>query len=168
MKLEVQVIEKLDILRSWLYETNSCISSHLENTKIFHSDDCFFWLVEASQDQEKPSEKVNVLDCMYSTLTKITYILTFPSTHLEEFFRAVWDTVSLAAVLIWLQIKLNSQLSCCAFFLIDIILSSLCLSASKTRTMMAKLFELRWENQYKYYVCNKHITVLTVLVYMEI
>ena len=141
------------MLKSWLYEPNSCISSHLENTKIFHSDDCFLGLAEASQDQEKPSEKVNVLDCMYSTFTKITYILTFPSTHLEEFLRAVWDTVSLATVLILLQIRLNSQLSCCTvFFLIDIILSYLCLSFSKTRTMMIKLFKLYWENQYKYYV----------------
>ena len=32
---------------------------------------------------------VCVLDCMYSPITKITYILTFPPPSLEQFLRAV-------------------------------------------------------------------------------
>ena len=52
-------------------------------------------------------------------LHKITYILTFPPTSLEQFLRAIWNAVSQAIVLILPQIKLNSQLSCCAFFSVD-------------------------------------------------
>ena len=48
--------------------------------------------------------------------TKITYILTFPSTSLEQLLRAIWNAVSCAIVLILSQIKLKSQLSRCAFF----------------------------------------------------
>ena len=47
---------------------------------------------------------------------KITCILTFLPTSLEQFLRATWDAVSGATALILPQIKLNSQLSCCAFF----------------------------------------------------
>ena len=57
-----------------------------------------------------------VLDCMYSLSTKIIYILTFPPWLLEKFLRATWGVVSRAAVFILPQIKLNSQLSHCAFF----------------------------------------------------
>ena len=53
---------------------------------------------------------------MYSPFTKITYILTSPTTSLE-FHRAIWNAVSQAIVLILPQIKFNSQLSCCTFFL---------------------------------------------------
>ena len=35
---------------------------------------------------------------------------------LEQFLRPMWDTISLAIVLIWPQIKPNSQLSLCTFF----------------------------------------------------
>ena len=54
---------------------------------------------------------------MYSPFTKITYILSFPPTSLEQFLRAIWGAVSQAAVLIFPQIKFTSQLSHCAFFL---------------------------------------------------
>ena len=54
---------------------------------------------------------------MHSPFTKITYILTFPFTSLEQFLRAIWDAVSQAIVLILLQIELKSQLPCCAFSL---------------------------------------------------
>ena len=46
------------------------------------------------------------------------HILTFPSAFLEQFLGAIWNAVSQAAVLILPQIKLNSQLSCCALFFI--------------------------------------------------
>jgi len=56
---------------------------------------------------------------MYSPFDKITYIL-YPSPpnpiSLEQFLRAMWGAVSQAAVLILPQIKLNPQLSHCAFF----------------------------------------------------
>ena len=42
--------------------------------------------------------------------------MTFPPASLEQFLRATWDAVSQAAVLIWPQIKFNSQLTCCAIF----------------------------------------------------
>ena len=44
---------------------------------------------------------------MYSPFTKITYMLTFPSTS-KQFLRAIWDAVSQATVLILAQIKFNS------------------------------------------------------------
>ena len=53
---------------------------------------------------------------MYSPFTKITYILTFSPTSSGQFLRAIWNAVSQATVLILPQIKLNSQLSHCAFF----------------------------------------------------
>ena len=39
--------------------------------------------------QQKLSAKKKVLDCMYSPFTKITCILSFPPTSLEQFLRAV-------------------------------------------------------------------------------
>ena len=53
---------------------------------------------------------------MYSPFTKITYILTSLLNSLEQFLRAIWNVVSWAAFLILPQMKLNSQLSHCAFF----------------------------------------------------
>ena len=58
---------------------------------------------------------INVLDCIYCPFTKITYILSFP-TSLEQLLRAIWDPVSQTSVLILPQIKLNLQLSRYAFF----------------------------------------------------
>ena len=49
-------------------------------------------------------------------ITKITYILTFSPTSFEHFLRAIWNAISQAVGPILLQIKLNSQLFCCAFF----------------------------------------------------
>ena len=37
-----------------------------------------FMVTTAPRDQQKSSEKINVLDCMHSPFTKITYTLTFP------------------------------------------------------------------------------------------
>ena len=56
------------------------------------------------------------LACTYSPFTKITYMLSIPSTSLEQFLRAIWGTISLAAVFILLQIKLNLQFLHRAFF----------------------------------------------------
>ena len=48
--------------------------------------------------------------------TKITYAV-LPLISLEEFLRAIRGAVSWAAAPTLPQIKLNLQLSCCAFFL---------------------------------------------------
>ena len=53
---------------------------------------------------------------MHSFFAKITYRLTFGPVSLQQFLRAIWNTVSQAIVLILPPIKLNSQLSLCAFF----------------------------------------------------
>ena len=57
----------------------------------------------------------NVLHCTYSSFTQITYILTFPPTSLEQFLRDIWNAVSWSIVLIFPQIKPNSQLWPCTF-----------------------------------------------------
>ena len=54
---------------------------------------------------------------MHSPCTKIRYVLTFTSSSLEQFLRAIWGAVSWAIVLTLPQIRLNSQLSQCVFFL---------------------------------------------------
>ena len=43
-------------------------------------------------------------------------IFTFPSTCLEQFHSAIWDSVFWATVFILPQIKVGSPLSCCASF----------------------------------------------------
>ena len=53
---------------------------------------------------------------MCSHFTSVTYMLSFSPTSLEQFLRAIWGAVSQAAALILPQIKLNSQISRCAFF----------------------------------------------------
>ena len=50
-----------------------------------------------------------------SPSSKITYLLTCPPNFFEQFLRAVWGAVSWVIVLILPQIKLDSQLSNCAF-----------------------------------------------------
>ena len=68
---------------------------------------------------------------MYCPFTKIKHILTFHPTSLERFLRASWGAVSQTAVLTVPQIKLNLQLSRCAFFYVNKtnILSIMCLAA---------------------------------------
>ena len=81
------------------------------------TDVCSCWLAVTCTRLAATFCKKCVLGCMYSPFTKITYILIFLPASLEQFLRAIWDAVSWAAVLILPQIKLNSLLSCCAFFL---------------------------------------------------
>ena len=57
------------------------------------------------------------LDCMHAAITEITRLLPVPAASLAQRLRAVGGAVSQAAVLILPQIKLNSQLLHCAFFL---------------------------------------------------
>ena len=56
-----------------------------------------------------------MLDCMDSPFTKITCILTFSPASLEQFLRAVWGVISLAAALISLPMK-HPSLTLCSFF----------------------------------------------------
>ena len=58
--------------------------------------------------------------------TKIIYVLSFLSTSVEQFLRVIWGTVSQAAILIFTQIKLNSELSHCAFFQVINTIPNLC------------------------------------------
>ena len=53
---------------------------------------------------------------MYSAFIKIAYTLTFLSTFLEQFLRAIWHAASQTIVLILPQVKLHSQLSRRDFF----------------------------------------------------
>ena len=60
---------------------------------------------------------------MHSPFTKIRYVLTFASSSLEQFLRAIWGAVSWAIVLTLPQIRLNSTLTVCIFFWVDSVLS---------------------------------------------
>ena len=97
-----------NIFKSWFYEPNSCISSYQKSTKVLHGDICSLWLAETFW-------KKYVLDCMDSPFTKITCILTFSPASLEQFLRAVWGVISLAAALISLPMK-HASLTLCSFF----------------------------------------------------
>ena len=52
---------------------------------------------------------------MYPPFTKITQTLSFHPASLEQFLRAIWNAVFWAVVLILPHMKLNLQISCCAF-----------------------------------------------------
>ena len=73
-----------------------------------------------SCDQQKASRGLRqlsgkcLLDCIYSPFPKITYILTFPATSLEQF---LWGSVSWAAVLMLPPNKIYLiTLTFCIFF----------------------------------------------------
>ena len=100
---------QIDIFRSWFYEPNSCISLYLEK----HWNPSWWWLFFMTS--RNLLEKY-VLGCMYSPFTKTLYIPASPAASVEQLLRAIWGTVSQAAVLILPQMKLNLQLPCWAFF----------------------------------------------------
>ena len=102
------------IFRSWFYEPSSCISPW-KGPKILHGGNCSLWLAKLPQTSRNLLEK-NVPDCMYSPFTKITYILTLPHCLLGAASQSYLRCCLLGCILILPQIKLNSQLLCCAFF----------------------------------------------------
>ena len=111
--------------RSWFSEPNSCISSYLEKRKntswFFPSSFILHCCSRLEVTFMRPAEtccKNMCFSCMYSPITKSTYLLTFPTTLLEQFLRSIWNTVSRVIVLILPQIKLNSKL-CYAFFFLS-------------------------------------------------
>ena len=60
-----------------------------KSTKILHGDVCSSWLAVTFTRLAATFYKKYVLDCMDSPFTKITHILTFPPTSLEQFLRAI-------------------------------------------------------------------------------
>ena len=72
------------------------------------------WLAE-NFCQKK--QKMCLIACTSPSPKSHIYWPYAPSPTLEQFLRAIWEAVSQAIVLILFQIKLNSQLSYCAFFL---------------------------------------------------
>lgn len=67
----------------------------------------------APHDEQQPFAKMCAW-LLISPSLKLYITLTFLTTHLEEFLRAIWEALSQAIVLICFQIKFNSQLSSCA------------------------------------------------------
>ena len=109
-----------DIFRSWCYEPNSYISSYLEK----HWNPSWWHLLPVTSKSlmrlVETLWKKCVLDDIYSVFTKITYILSFPH-HLfgaisQKYLRCCLPGCSPH----FAPNKTNSQLSCCAFSLVDI------------------------------------------------
>ena len=73
---------------------------------------------KASPDYQKPSGKIHTWLHVFSLHQNFIHTDLFP-TSLEHFLRAIWSAVSWDAVLILPQIKLNLQLSGCAFFFLS-------------------------------------------------
>ena len=85
-------------------------------SKILHGEICSLWLAVVFIRLVEIFCKKYVFDCMYSPFSKTTYTLTFHPTSLEQFLRAICNTVSQAIFLILPQIKFYSWLSCAFFF----------------------------------------------------
>ena len=93
-------------------------SPHIEkSTEITNGDICSSWLA-ASLCQ-------NVCSTAGTPLTEIMYNTEQPPYLFGAVSRAIWDAVSQAIILILPQIKLNSQLSRCAFFSVNTCLINL-------------------------------------------
>ena len=75
-----------------------------------------------------------------------------PTASSEQSLRAIWGAVSRAAVLIWLQIKLNSQLSSCV---------CVCVCLVNNGNHSSCLFHLKHEQCY----CQKYFSSNTMLVF---
>ena len=105
-------------LDSWMFLGTDFIisilaSSHMEkNTKSLHGD------IRSSWVTKKPFEKW-LLNGIELTLHQNLIDWPSPTATLEQSLRAIWGAASWAAVLILPQIKLNSQLSSCASFLVN-------------------------------------------------
>lgn len=69
----------------------------------------------APRDQQKPSARKYVADCMSAPFTEIICILTSPLTSYEHFLRTIRNAVSWAIVFFLPPVKLNLQSSRCAF-----------------------------------------------------
>ena len=107
---------QIDVFRSWFYEPNSCTSLYLEK----HWNPLWWQLfLLISKSLTKLLETVWKNICLIVCIppsSKSHLHWPFPPGSLGQFLRDIWSAVSWAAVLILPQIKLNSQLSHCAFF----------------------------------------------------
>ena len=91
-----------------IYEHNSCITSYLEK----HQNPSWWWF---SFMHSRSFWKNMCLTACTLPSPKSHIYCSSPSTSSEQFLRAIWGSVSWAAVFILPQIKLNLQLSRCAF-----------------------------------------------------
>ena len=101
---------------SRFYELNSCISMHLEK----HWNPSWWWLFLLTS-----KSFTTLAETFWKNMCLIVCTPPSPKSHahwpsvpasLEQFLTAIWDAVSQAIVLILPQIKVNSQVSHCAFF----------------------------------------------------
>ena len=100
----------IDIFRNCFHDPSPCISSLISRKAL--NPFMVTWLLMTSR---KPFVK-QVLDCPELPLHQNLIYWPSPTASLEQSLRALWGAVSQAAVLIWPQIKCNSQCSCCASF----------------------------------------------------
>ena len=101
---------------SRFYELNSCISMHLEK----HWNPSWWWLFLLTSKSfttlaETFWKNMCLIACTPPSPKSDAHWPSVPAS-LEQFLTAIWDAVSQAIVLILPQIKVNSQVSHCAFF----------------------------------------------------
>ena len=113
-----QVFRELDIFRSWFYEPILISPPILKSTKILHGDNCRSF----TRPAETVSKIIIIIMCFWLQVLPLyqnhIYLL-LPPRLLEQFLRAIRGAVSWAAVLMWPQMKFNSQLSCWASFSVN-------------------------------------------------
>ena len=97
-----------DTFRRQFYAPNSSISKYLEKQS---NPSWWHLLLLTSSDIHKTSRNLPQNNMRMISCTKIMYILTFPATSLEQFLKVKCCLLGYSP-----QTKLNSQLSCCAFF----------------------------------------------------
>ena len=99
-----------DTFRTGFHAPSPCISSLISRKAL--NPFMVTWLLMTSR---KPFVK-QVLDCPELPLHQNLIYWPYPTASLEQCLRAIWGAIFRAAILIWPQIKCNSQLSHCASF----------------------------------------------------
>ena len=108
-----QLFRWLGIFRNWFHDPNPCISSYLgKSTKSFYDDIRSSWVAE----NLLWTKHLMVLN---SPFTQILYIDLPQLLLLSSPLRAIWGLPPGLQSSFCPQIKLNSQLSSCASFLVD-------------------------------------------------
>ena len=94
------------------------MASPTQWTWIWASSGNWWWIGRAGVLQSWTWQRLNWTELISCILPSLKSHIYWPSPFplLEQFLRAIWGAVSWAAVLILPQMKLNLQLSCCAFF----------------------------------------------------
>ena len=99
-----------DTFRNGFHAPSPCISSLISRKAL--NPFMVTWLLMTSR---KPFVK-QVLDCPELPLHQNLIYWPYPTASSEQCPRAIWGAIFRAAILIWPQIKCNSQLSHCASF----------------------------------------------------